>query len=170
MALLLRVLRNKNKWLEDRPEWLTAEAAPADTLSCLQTQSNALSVYSISTDRANLARVLAAHAATRDNVDKLDYALFDESKAKEKGCLLLHTPGTTSDGVVNACHLDIEKLCVSQLAVLAEVILSQGDFERLDRDEVSELLGEALRTKNIEIEKVKSRIRPELEALTKKTP
>lgn len=46
-------------------------------LSSLRTKDNRLSVWRIDEDRGNLHRVVAALAAGRDFLDKLDYAVID---------------------------------------------------------------------------------------------
>jgi hypothetical protein len=52
--------------------------APADALSDLRTENNALSVWIIESDHASLNMALAALASNREKFDKLDYTLIDE--------------------------------------------------------------------------------------------
>jgi hypothetical protein len=76
MAFLLRNI-SKPKWA--RYEWMEPGSAPAEALTDLRPTNNALSVWRIEADHSNLSAVLAAFASNRDRLDKLDYALVDET-------------------------------------------------------------------------------------------
>lgn len=150
MPLLLRVLRNKNKWLAQDPEWLQKGDVPADPIACLKTDQNTLSVFSIKDDRANLSRVLAAYAAKRQQVAQIDFALFNENKIREKGYKMASTKGNTPDRVVNDWHIEIQELSGSYLVELAKILKADGEFERCLPAEVRKLITDNVHAKNIE--------------------
>jgi hypothetical protein len=76
MALLLRVV-SKPKWVA--PDWMPTGDVPADALTDLRADNNELSVWRVEPDQSDLNTALAAMAANRERLDKLDYALIDEA-------------------------------------------------------------------------------------------
>lgn len=83
MAFILRKLDRKASFY--LPDWLDEDDAQADALSSLRTKDNRLSVWRIDDDRGNLRRVVAALAAGRDFLDKLDYAVIDRQVPERDG-------------------------------------------------------------------------------------
>jgi hypothetical protein len=140
MPLLLRKL-TKQKW---QPEyaigWLSEGDLQADALNDLATQNNELSVFHIEDDKSNLNRVIAALAAKRDNLDKLDYALMASEIADDPGFNIRMIKGDTADEAVNQWHRDITELTVAKLADLAVVIKQRGQIYRLLQRDVKSLL------------------------------
>src|SRR5438045_1847252 len=128
MPFLLRKL-TKQKW---QPEyaigWLLEGDLQADALNDLATQNNELSVFHIDDDKSNLNRVVAALAAKRDSLDKLDYALVASQIADDAGFKTRMIKGDTADEAVNQWHRDITELSVANLANLAVVIKQRGQI------------------------------------------
>ena len=75
MAFILRKLDQKASFYA--LDWLEDDDTQADALWSLRTKGNQLSVWLIDDNKSNLKRVIAALAAGRDTLDKIDYALID---------------------------------------------------------------------------------------------
>jgi len=81
VALFLRKLNNHSVWIQEPGElpWLDfGKDVPADLLNDLKTTGNKLSVYEVYEDQSNLSRILSALASTRDSLNKIDFAVFDQ--------------------------------------------------------------------------------------------
>ena len=118
MSTFLRKLANKAHFV--RQEWLEDDDVPSDALGSFMTKDSALSVWAIEDDRSNLRRVIAALAASRDSIDKLDYALVDESALDITGVFLSRANGRSPDGGANALwHQDLNGLSGKRLVALA---------------------------------------------------
>lgn len=151
MPFLLRKVR-KSKWYS-RPDlpWLLPGELQADTLSDLATKDNALSVYLIQDDLANLERVIAALAASGSHVSIIDYALLNSDVARRLGFELISTPGTTPDRTVNIeLHLEFAHLTAGKLATLAEEIRKGSRIERVLDKRTTELVAKSIRSGHIE--------------------
>ncbi|MBI3909964.1 MAG: hypothetical protein HY320_03410 [Armatimonadetes bacterium] len=146
MPFLLRAIR-KNRWyLDERPDWLPPEEAHADTLADLNTAENALSVWHIDDDQANLRRVAAALAGTRQAISNLDYLLVDTRVIRDLGIEIEPNLGFSADPEANAnWHRDLVKLSATQLAKLATVALKHGERARIPQKDVRTLLAEGRR-------------------------
>ena len=118
MSTFLRKLGNKNHF--NRQEWLEDGDVPADALASFITKDSALSVWTIEDDESNLRRVVAALAASRDSIDKLDYALVDEGAFDIAGVCLSQVKGRSPDGGANGLwHRDLTGLSGKRLVQLA---------------------------------------------------
>lgn len=97
MGFLLREIK-RPRWLkrEELP-WLAEGELQADVLADLKTNDNRLSVWSIDDQKLNLDRVIAAVAVTRDHIEKLDYALFQDDTLSALSIQIEPTKGTTPD-------------------------------------------------------------------------
>src|SRR5215813_14154600 len=90
MPLLIK-LDNKRMW--DRPEWLPVGEVPAEAVQDFRVDGNELSLWYVEPDGSNLDRVLAAIAANRQHVDKIDYAVFEDAVVERCGLTIRPTPG-----------------------------------------------------------------------------
>jgi hypothetical protein len=146
----LRLIRQA-RWIS--PEWLPVGELQGDALLDLQTKDNALSVWEVRSD-ADEERVAVALAASRDNVDVLDYAVFDDSEFPSIGITLGKQDGATPDMAVNQLHYELDNLTVSKIAQLAQV-LSRVKPVRIPRKQVIFRLKEAVSTGTLNKETVK---------------
>jgi hypothetical protein len=143
MALLL--VTNKRRWdpLGDAPD-----VPPADALVDLRTQSNELSVWIVDTQPVP-ERLLAAIAANRDGLNKIDYVLLDEVDVIHRlGCRIEKTDGGLPDRLVSdELHRDLKLLTARQILDLAEYIFVRRDsMQRYSEGEVRRVLVESLRS------------------------
>ena len=107
MPKFLRKLANRAHFV--RPEWLEDDDAPADAFGSFLTRDGALSFWAIDEDESNLGRVIAALAAGRDYIDKLDYALVEKNVFDIAGVGLKKVEGVSPDGGANQLwHQDLD--------------------------------------------------------------
>ena len=130
MPRFLRTVR-QSRW--QAPEWLGPGVAEvkADALADLQTVNNLLSVYLVESAR-DVDRIAVALAATRDNLQNVDYVVFDGKGLQDIGVEAMRSSGNTPDYLVNEMHYDIGKLTARQTADLAAVII-KGNVGRCQR-------------------------------------
>ncbi len=147
MAFLLRVIDKRRwDWVEEDIQWLTPGDFPAAPLADLKTSvQSKLSVWHIADNLSNLESVIAAHAATRMNADKLDYTVFNEELLVGAGIRTESTPGNTPDSTVNArWHADLIELTSSKIVELARLIYQYGNHDRTPESRVKQLIAHAV--------------------------
>ena len=118
MASILRKLDQKASFYA--LDWLKDYDTQADALWSLRTKGNQLSVWLIDDNQSNLHRVVAALAAGRDTLDKIDYALIDEQVLDSLNIRSRKMDGLSPDGGANQnWHYDLAELSGKQLVALA---------------------------------------------------
>jgi len=136
--------------------WLQPDELAADALQDLRTKQNRLSVYLVdSLESPALNRVLAAMAASRDNIDKLDYASFDWSFLGDLGIEVEAVPGGTPDEEVNQWHRDLVELTAAKLAALGLTMRRHGNVSRKYPKDVTDLIREGVRLSQIDYGRLK---------------
>ena len=168
MALLLRKVRDRRWSASDGLAWLEEGDIPADPLADLITQENALSLWQIEDDRGDLDRVVAAMAATCDDISHFDYAIFDKAIPTYIGIDLEYALGETPDAAANATwHYNLLRLSGSKIVELARLILRDGERDRINRKRVKALLAQAVAAGNLEIASLKVKIRAKIDPTAK---
>lgn len=105
--LLIRV--NKSHWAHDAG--CARDDVPIRCLDGLNVKKNALSVWHVFADKANLRRLIAALAVSGDHLDKVDWILFDEAVPRNLGLTMVQSQGSTPDDHANQhWHRDIVDL------------------------------------------------------------
>lgn len=121
MALLLRII-SRAKWIAPN-HWKVGDI-PADVLTDLRTSENGLSVWKIDADKSNLDSAVIAAASNRDRLDKLDYAIFDETVLSPLGIRCTKSDGNSPHQSANVTmHRDLTELTVEKVAGLAAVMM-----------------------------------------------
>ena len=142
MSIFLRKLANKNHF--NRPEWLEDDDVPSDALASFITTDSALSLWTIEDDESNLQRVIAALAASRDSIAKLDYALVNESVLDITGVYLSRVKGRSPDGGANGLwHRDLTGLSGKRLVELATK-MCECQMKRVPQSDVQAWLLESI--------------------------
>lgn len=109
----------------------------ADALSDLRTKENALSVWLIDDDRVNLNRILAALAATRDALVKLDYALISQHDLGSLRIEIVSNKGVSCDAEANArWHRDVRGLSGRKLVEFAATVRANAELVRVQKGDV----------------------------------
>ncbi len=131
--------------------WLRTEDLAADALQDLRTKGNRLSVYLISSlEPSELDRLLAAMAANRNLLDKLDYAAFDASLLNDLQIKVEPTLGETPDEEVNKWHRDLVELTACKLTNLGLAIRRHATVGRKYPKDIEELIRQGLRLNQID--------------------
>ncbi len=133
MSQYLRSIR-QSRW--SRPQWLDSSRneVQADALKDLTTRENQISVYRVGSER-DIDRITIALAATRDNLQNVDYAVFDDAEFQDIGIRIKQSSGATPDSRVNRLHHDISNLTVRQVCALAAII-ANGKIDRRPRSKI----------------------------------
>lgn len=144
MPLVIRKVDRKPLWDRNTSlvqPWLSVDDLAADALHDLRTKENRLSVYIIdSLTQPTLDRLLAAMAACRDVLDKIDYAVFDSQLLAHIDIRLELTKGETPDDEVNDWHHDLVELTASKLATLGTTMKQHGKVLRKYPKDVLDLV------------------------------
>lgn len=145
MALCVRKLDRKVTWDDPRKDepWLGPNDLRADALSDLLTDANKLSVW-VERDEVSLRRILAAVAAKRDLLVKLDFIVFDFAILGQIGIEHEQVAGDTQDSVVNACHVDLVQLTAEKLSNFGSRIRAARKAERYQHKTVAQLIQDSL--------------------------
>ena len=139
MPNYLRSIR-QSRW--NTPDWLapSPNQIQADALKDLNTKSNLLSVY-LAESPQDIDHITIALAATRENVQNLEYALFNDATFQDIGIAISQSPGRTPDWTVNQLHYDLGKLTATQILAVATTV-AKGEIRRKQSKDI----GRGLRT------------------------
>jgi hypothetical protein len=160
MALLLRVVTNP-KW--KKPDWMEADEIPADALTDLRSVNNKLSVWSVEPDQSDLDSALIAVASSREHLDKLDYALFDEQVLPALAIEYVKSEGDSPYLAAKSTkHRDLIRLTVRKVARLAEEMMPL-ERVRVSEKEIKLKLLEALRGGMLDRARIKQKLLADLE-------
>ena len=126
--------------------WVQDGDVPGDALGNLRTQGNALSVWLVDDKRSNLKRIVAAVAAGRMKLDKLDYALLDSRKVEELGLRMIQEKGESCDADANTLwHQDLQELSGSNLIAFAVMMQAHAEFQRVHRTTVGQWIAASIK-------------------------
>lgn len=159
MTRYLRSIR-RSRWAP--PDWLDPNQGdlPADALADLHTYRNALSVW-VADSPEDTDRIIIALAATRDDVQHVDFAVFDDATLADAGIVIESRSGETPDDEVNRLHCNIERLTVRQVAALAAAI-ARGDHERRMPGSIRDGLTDALQSGRLDANRMSDRLLADL--------
>ena len=161
MKQFLRSIR-ESKWLNcsNTDEYKKGDLR-GDALVTIKTSCCQLSVFRVN-DGNDRQRVITALAATRDNVDRLDYAIFEDSALNLLGITVEKTYGHTPDVVANELHYQLGELTATRLAQLAEIIYA-GKHDYKPKKQIKFGLEEAVRSNQLDTTKCKESLLKGLE-------
>lgn len=152
--VVIRKVDHRPLWDRSAPPvepWLRPEDLAADALQELRTTKNRLSVYIItSAEAAHLDRLLAAMAASRNVLDKLDYAAFDANLLNDLQIKVEPTLGETPDEEVNKWHSDLVELTACKLANLGLAIRRHATVGRKYPKDILGLIRQGVRLSQID--------------------
>jgi len=130
------------------PEWVGTNDGPGDLIAHFVPKENRLSVYAVTENQ--IARVCAAFAANRQNVQHVHYSVIDIALVQANSFALETEPGDCPDAEVNEWHRDIVKLSVRRLADLALLFRESGIRKRVLHKEIGKLINVGLAQGSIE--------------------
>lgn len=143
MAKLLRKVQYKTNWdpKGEFSNYLPSGQSPADALQDLRTKGNALSLWQVEDNGSNLDRVLAAIVSISDHLQTINYLMVDEQHVTSLNLKLVQSKGETHDAHANEnWHFDLTQLSASDLANLANTMLSHGQTDRRNDKSLASLL------------------------------
>lgn len=158
MGIVFREIGSRVPWNEklEEEDWLSDEDIRADALKSFKSDHNTLSVY-VYEDVTHIKRIIGAFCAARDNVSKLDYALFDESLLNDIKVLQEATPAiNVPDSEVANWHRDLVKLSGTKVLELAKIIKQKGEIKRAQDVEVGKAINKLITLKLIDETKLKA--------------
>lgn len=161
MSFVLRKLNNKAAF--HPVDWIEEGNVQADVFSSLRTTGNSLSVWVIDKDRTNLNRIVAAMAAGRDTLDKLDYALIDKQELDPLGIQSIQEKGKSADENANiSWHEDIKELSGIKLLDLAVLIKAKAELKRVQKNDIRNLIVNSINRGYISPSRIKDQLREKL--------
>ena len=165
MSLLLRKVSNKNRWEglgED--DWIPPGEMQADLLGDLNTSDNELSLWRIENDRSNVDRIIAAIAARRGKLDRVDFLLFDTEVLESLGIECRPHRGDSADpGINDLWHVDACELTASGLLSLAKEVKDRSEKSRILRQKVRELIQRSVSAGYIPREHITEKVLSEID-------
>ncbi|MCH9035850.1 MAG: hypothetical protein IH860_00835 [Chloroflexi bacterium] len=141
--------------------WLAPGELQAAALIDLKTDGNNLSVFEVR-DRADEERVATALAATRENPQEYDYAVFSDEELSALGVRSEPSKGRTPDDTVNVMHRILINLTAKQLAEVAKLI-SRGEYTRILKKQMKSLLVDALASGTLVEERINEKLKIRLQ-------
>ena len=159
MALFLRRIK-KTRWNRSLElQWLAPGEAPADTFHDLSPKENILSFWKVEDKEADLTRLVAALAATREALQEYDFALLHEDALATIGIKIKQTPGNSANDQINkSLHFSLVELTTDKISHIAKEIWANETKGRINRPEIRTLILEGVASGTID----KERIRPDL--------
>ena len=159
MSLAVRFIRTYLHWemLPEDRAWLKDDEIPADPLSDLNTDGNALSIYLIDDDKSELNRCIAAYATCKNRgyIREIDYLLFEERIIRE---LEIKTHQSDAkdliDERIKKLHWDMYELSSQRLVELAKTVLPNNEVNTLSIDEVCQLINDSIKNGWINIQDI----------------
>ena len=159
---LLRITKRKWDTLADQ-SWLEVQAIQGDPLGDLRIDSGNLSVWHIEDDKSNLNLIITALASTRERLDKFEYGLFNQDILNNLGIEKKASPGNTRMERANRWHYDLIHLTTSKTVQLVEALFHSWEKERLLDKRICDLIVDAVRQKELKVEKLPKKLREEVE-------
>ena len=147
MAIFLRKIDARSLWQNPLPGegWLGDRDLRADALRDLRTDENKLSIFEVNEeDGIPVKRIVAAIAAKRDFLAKVDFILFESDLLGNLDISSEKVAGDTLDPAVNASHIDLVCLTAAKLAEFGGRIRVDGKIERRAEKQVIALIKESL--------------------------
>lgn len=161
MALVLRKLDRRAAFY--RGLGVDVGDVQADAISDLRTSKNALSVWQVNDDHTNIDRIVAALAAGRMNLDKLDYALIDAETLDELNIGIVQKRGRSLDDRANDLwHYDLTELTGTSLVNLAFMIQEKAMFVRVQKARIGSVIEASVRHGFIDSSRLKDGLRKAL--------
>lgn len=160
---LLRKL-DPAKWTDESAErlWTLENDCPANPIGDISTTKSKLSVWYIENDTF-IEEVITAISTNYQEIKKVGYVLVDEQILNENGFTLQPSQGITPYIFAKQLHRDIVDLNkASQLIKLAKLIKNKGQFDHKDKKEVLDLLVKKTKEGKIDISKLNTCVRNEI--------
>jgi hypothetical protein len=137
---------------------------PADALTDLRADNNALSVWRVESDQSNLSPVILAVTSGRQRIDKLYYTLIDETILGPINIALISMEAKTPCMEANLLHCDLIELTARKVVTLAHEMMN-FQRERITESKVKRLLKAALQDNRLDRAIIHTDLLAELESV-----
>lgn len=160
MTVFLRIIQQA-RWAQN-PDigWLLPGELQGDALKDLQTIKGKLSVFAVENGITH-QDIIIALAATREDIDVLDYAVFEDDSFAMLGMETIQEDGNTPVSEVNKVHYHIINLTTEHLVHLATIV-SSGEKRRVFGKDIGIFLHQAMREGRLNTAVMKSKLRDRL--------
>jgi len=160
LAPLLRKIRQE-RWYAAKSS--PDEPLPADPLSDLNTRDDALSVWQVLANDANLEDIVVALAATFGRVQNIDVVVIDEQAIRDIGIEVQPTQGHTPLAQAIGFHRELVRLRAQNLVDIGGAIREAGVFREFSAKEVAELLARYIQEARLKTTELQPSVRSHLE-------
>lgn len=167
MPFYLRKVRF-NKWIKSQcPSWVRGGEAPGDPVIDLVTVNNELSLWEVDDEQANLDRVIAAMAATRDTLDEFAFILVDRQHIDALALPFARQAGESPDDFANEnWHHNLPQGTASMVSTLTTVFWNRGkDVERRMPPKITALIVSGVKSGNLRVEAMKPKLQDQVKKL-----
>lgn len=165
MAVLARKIA-RAKW-EPKAELGDAGIAADAVTVDLKTTGNTLSFWRCeSSSPDDLKHAVLALAAAAERPDRLDVVYLDEETVRQSGLATRDTNGDTPIEALRAHHVDVEKLDLTRLAKVAQMVADahrSKASETMTKKAVVDLVVKAVKDRLVKASDLKDRMKEEVE-------
>lgn len=163
MSYLARKI-TRAKW--ERKDDLAQDEIPADVTADLRTDGNILSVWRFEeSPEQGIAKVVLAIATAAERIDRMDLSWFDESSIRKHDLSAEPTDGRTPVLSLRKQHMDITKLDLNRLSIIATFLvdaLANEQYRRFTRKEVATIIVSAVQDGLVTVDDLSERVREEI--------
>lgn len=158
MTYVVRMIRGSRWDTESDPNAVSALKVPPEPLADFA--ESTLSVWLCDDLSLELDRLLAAFAAMRAKLDKLDCVIFQAKVLEELKLVIAEKPGATFDEAVNLTHRNLVGLSARDVLELTEKVYRERLLiQRRDQSEIRSLIAVAVNDRRFEIDRLSPKIR-----------
>ena len=162
MPFLLHFV-NKNRWVgQGELTWVGDNDVPADPVTNLRTTDNELSVWDVAEgDEELIQRLVAAFAAVRAKVDKIDYLLLSTDTVQRLGMRLIRERGTglPDKEICASHHMNLTELTGKSVCALVREILLSPRLRRIGPPGVAACLRQSIEAGHISEDTLSPKVR-----------
>lgn len=132
----------------------------------MRTENHALSMWACDLDREDSVNEIAlVLAASRDTIDRLDIVFIEESDLHNRGIKVEPTSGNTAIDHLKTRHRDAAELNLQRYCALARLLndaISKDRCRRFTRQQIRDILAEAVGKKLLALDSLRDRMRAEI--------
>jgi hypothetical protein len=166
MSYFLRAIYSNTKWEKTLfPSWLQDGDLPSCIIKDLNADDNALSVWEITDDEANLPNVITAIASSirRSVRNDFDYALLDTKYVDQINFNPSIRLGDTPYNDMNHYHRNLSDLSINKVVYFAHLLFAHGKFNRMGWKKLQALIKDSINNNKLDLKLVKPELKQQLD-------
>jgi len=133
----------------------------------MRTENHALSMWTCDLGRdGSVNEIALVLAASRDTIDRLGVVFVEESDLQSRGIRVEPTSGNTAIDHFKARHRDAAELNLRRYCALARLLndaILKDRCRRFSRQQIRDILAEAVGNKLLALDSLRDRVRAEIE-------